>query len=168
MTEKTPIGGGVKKILYALQTINRIGLLDSKKALTTNNTCKACGLGMGGQSGGMTNELGEFPAVCNKSIQAQSTDIQPPIPGAIFDYELNDFRDLTPNELEHLGRLGQPIYKGKGDDKFRVVDWHWAISHAVERFRKTEPEKSFFYSSGRSSNEAGFVLQYGNRRVSGP
>jgi len=47
-TDTTPVGGGVKKILYALKTINRIGLLDSKKALTTNNTCKACGLGMGG------------------------------------------------------------------------------------------------------------------------
>ena len=92
--EVPPIGGGVKKILYALQTINRIGLLDSKKALTTNNACKACGLGMGGQSGGMTNELGEFPAVCNKSIQAQSTDIQAPIPTEIFDFTLADFRAL--------------------------------------------------------------------------
>ena len=34
--DKLPVGGGVKKILYALQTIKRIGLLDSKKALTTN------------------------------------------------------------------------------------------------------------------------------------
>ena len=100
--DKLPVGGGVKKILYALQTIKRIGLLDSKKALTTNNACKACGLGMGGQKGGMTNELGEFPAVCNKSIQAQSTDIQPPIPPQIFDYTLNDFRALSPHELEHL------------------------------------------------------------------
>ena len=43
-SDKLPVGGGVKKILYALQTIKRIGLLDSKKALTTNNVCKACGL----------------------------------------------------------------------------------------------------------------------------
>ena len=155
----TQVGGGVKKILYALQTIKRIGLLDSKKALTTNNACKACGLGMGGQMGGMTNELGEFPAVCNKSIQAQSTDIQPPIPTQIFDYTLDDFRALSPHELEHLGRLGNPIYKAKDQDKFTVVDWSWALSYAAQRFKKTKPEKSFFYSSGRSSNEAGFVLQ---------
>ena len=157
--ESLPAGGGVKKILYAMETIKRIGLLDSKKALTANNTCKACGLGMGGQNGGMTNELGEFPAVCNKSIQAQSTDIQPPIPSEIFNYTLTDFRALSPHELEHLGRLGSPVYKAKGDDKFKVVDWSWALSYAVERFRKTKPERSFFYTSGRSSNEAGFVLQ---------
>jgi len=165
-----PVGGGVKKILYALQTIKRIGLLDSKKALTTNNTCKACGLGMGGQSGGMTNELGEFPAVCNKSIQAQSTDIQPPIPDEIFDYSLSDFRALSPHELEHLGRLGKPIYKAKHSDRFSVVDWSWALNYAAQRFKQTEANNSFFYSSGRSSNEAGFLLQlfarlYGTNHV---
>ena len=55
------IGGGSKKVLYTLATAQRIGLLDSAKALTSHNACKACGLGMGGQRGGMTNELGEFP-----------------------------------------------------------------------------------------------------------
>jgi len=157
--KQTQVGGGVKKILYALSTIQRIGLLDSKKALTANNACKACGLGMGGQRGGMTNEMGEYPAVCNKSIQAQSTDIQPPIPKAIFDYSLTDFRELSPHELEHLGRLGNPIYKAKNADTFSVVTWDWALQHAIKRFQKTDPARSFFYSSGRSSNEAGFVFQ---------
>ncbi|MCP4465218.1 MAG: histidine kinase, partial [Halieaceae bacterium] len=77
------IGGGTKKILYTLKTAAQIGLLDSARALGAKNTCKACGLGMGGQRGGMTNELDEFPSVCNKSIQAQSTDIQRPIPEAV-------------------------------------------------------------------------------------
>ena len=156
---KPPVGGGVKKILYALKTIKRIGLLDSQKALTTNNACKACGLGMGGQAGGMTNELGEFPAVCNKSIQAQSTDIQDPIPDEIFQYSLDDFAQLTPHELEHLGRLAKPLYKAKDSDKLKTVEWEWAIEYAANRFKQTDPDHSFFYSSGRSSNEAGFLLQ---------
>lgn len=164
------VGGGVKKILYALQTIQRIGLLDSKKALSSNNTCKACGLGMGGQRGGMTNELGEFPAVCNKSIQAQSTDIQPPIPSELFDFTLQDFRALSPHELEHLGRLAKPLYKAPGANSFTEVDWSWAISHAVQKLTGIQAERSFFYSSGRSSNEAGFVFQllarlYGTNNV---
>ena len=75
-----PVGGGGKKILYALRTMQRMGLLNSARALNSHNACKACGLGMGGQRGGMVNELGEFPSVCNKSIQAQSTDIHPSIP----------------------------------------------------------------------------------------
>jgi len=158
-SSKAPVGGGFKKILYALQTIQRIGLLDSQKALRSNNTCKACGLGMGGQRGGMVNEQGEFPAVCNKSIQAQSTDVQPPIPDEIFDYSLTDFKELSPHELEHLGRLGKPIFKEKDSDRYKVVTWDWAMRHAAKRFSDADPARTFFYSSGRSSNEAGFVLQ---------
>ena len=46
------VGGGPKKILYTLNTVRKIGLRRSAKALTAKNTCKACALGMGGQLGG--------------------------------------------------------------------------------------------------------------------
>lgn len=166
----TIIGGGAKKVLYTLRTLNRIGLLDSAKALKSRNACKACGLGMGGQRGGMTNELDEFPSVCNKSIQAQSTDIQPPIPEQLFEHKLTDFADLSAHELEHLGRLNTPLYKAASDDRYRPISWQAALDLAVQRFAASDPERSFFYSSGRSSNEAGFVLQllarlYGTNNV---
>lgn len=170
MTETTAVGGGLKKILYALKTLNTIGLSNASKALRANNTCKACGLGMGGQRGGMTDEQGAFPAVCNKSVQAQSTDIQAPIPDEIFDFSIDEFRDLSPRELEHIGRLGKPIFKAANSNKFKVVDWDWAIKETARRFSDTKPNRSFFYSSGRSSNEAAFVLQlfarmYGTNNV---
>tara|TARA_R110001583_G_scaffold707_25_gene6509 strand:- start:2019 stop:2216 length:198 start_codon:yes stop_codon:yes gene_type:complete len=47
----TIVGGGPKKVLYTLQTVGRIGLINSAKALKSHNTCKACGLGMGGSMG---------------------------------------------------------------------------------------------------------------------
>jgi molybdopterin-dependent oxidoreductase alpha subunit len=164
-------GGGVKKVLYTLQTARRIGLLNSAKALTSNNTCKACGLGMGGQLGGMTNELGEYPSVCNKSVQAQSTDIQPPIPSEIFAHSLDDLRALTAQELEHLGRLGKPLLKLAGAHQFKEVDWDSAMARVIRAFAATKPDRTFFYSSGRSSNEAGFLLQllarlYGTNNIS--
>ncbi len=158
MTRAT-VGGGPKKVLYALKTATRTGLRSTAKALNSKNTCKACGLGMGGQQGGMTNELGEYPSVCNKSIQAQSTDIQPPIPVSVLTHSLAELRQLDGYELEHLGRLGKPIYKAAGADRYQVVDWEWALDRAAERLRATDPQRSFFYSSGRSSNEAGFVFQ---------
>lgn len=169
MTE-TIVGGGAKKVLYTLSTVKRIGLKQSAKALNSRNACKACGLGMGGQRGGMTNELDEFPAVCNKSIQAQSTDIQSPIPSEIFRHSLDDLRELSAHELEHLGRLNSPLFKAKEANRYYEADWEWALKYAAERFAQTKPEKSFFYSSGRSSNESGFVLQllarlYGTNNV---
>ena len=167
---KTIVGGGPKKVLYTLSTVRRIGLIDSAKALRAKNTCKACGLGMGGQRGGMTNELDEFPSVCNKSIQAQSTDIQPPIPSEIFNHSLDELRELSARELEHLGRLSSPIFKSATDNKFKEVSWEWALDYAAQKFKSCHAEKTFFYSSGRSSNEAGFLLQllaraYGTNNV---
>ncbi|HEY8942599.1 MAG TPA: FdhF/YdeP family oxidoreductase, partial [Cellvibrio sp.] len=164
------VGGGPKKVLYTLKTVARIGLLNSAKALNSHNACKACGLGMGGQRGGMTNERDEFPSVCNKSIQAQSTDIQPPIPAEIFAHTLDDFAQLSAHELEHLGRLNTPLYKSATSDKYEMIGWDAAIQLMAERFKRTSPQRSFFYSSGRSSNEAGFLLQliarlYGTNNV---
>ena len=167
---KRPVGGGAKKVLYALETAARIGLPKAAKALTSRNTCKACGLGMGGQKGGMTNEAGEFPSVCNKSVQAQSTDIQPSIPAEVLAHSIADFRELDGHEMEHLGRLGTPLFKAKGADRFTPVEWDWAYAHVAKRFAETPAARSFFYSSGRSSNEAGFILQllaraYGTNNV---
>ncbi len=153
------VGGGVKKILYALQTLRQIGITRASKALNSKNACKACGLGMGGQNGGMTDEQGAFPSICNKSVQAQSTDIQPAIPEELFEYRIDDFRELSPHDIEHIGRLNSPIFKRKGREKFEVVTWGWALKHAASQFLSSKPERAFFYSSGRSSNEAGFVLQ---------
>ncbi len=166
-----PIGGGFKKVLYTLQTVRRIGVAKTAKALNSKNACKACGLGMGGQLGGMTNELGEFPSVCNKSVQAQSTDIQAEIPKEVFDHPLEELRELTPHELEHIGRLGFPIHKQAGADRYRSIGWEEALDLAAARLKETDPARAFFYSSGRSSNEAGFLFQllaraYGTNNVS--
>ncbi|MGV3650416.1 MAG: FdhF/YdeP family oxidoreductase [Devosia sp.] len=153
------VGGGPKKVLYTLQTVARIGVGKAAKALTAKNTCKACAYGMGGQKGGMTNEMGEFPSVCNKSVQAQSTDIQPGIPHEVFKHSLADLRELSGKEMETLGRLDTPLHKGPGEDRYRPVHWDFAMARVAERLKATSPSRSFFYSSGRSSNEAGFVFQ---------
>ncbi len=164
------VGGGPKKVLYTLNTVRRIGLGRAAKALSARNTCKACGLGMGGQMGGMTNEIGEFPSVCNKSVQAQSTDIQPAIPEEIFAHTVTELDELSPKEMEHLGRLATPIFKHAGSDRFDPVDWDFAMDHLAARLAECTPSRSFFYSSGRSSNEAGFLFQllaraYGTNNV---
>lgn len=153
------VGGGLKKVLYTLRSAQRIGVARAAKALASHNACKVCGLGMGGQLGGMTNELGEFPSVCNKSVQAQITDIQPPIPDAIFDHPLSELQELDGHELEHLGRLNTPLYKSATSDRYEAIDWARALELASRRLRETPADRSFFYASGRSSNEAGFILQ---------
>ncbi|TDI62128.1 MAG: FdhF/YdeP family oxidoreductase [Alphaproteobacteria bacterium] len=160
----------MKKVLYTLRTVKRMGLKNTSKAMSSKNTCKACALGMGGQAGGMTNEMGEFPSFCNKSIQAQSTDVQPPIPLEIFDHPLSELQELSGYELDNLGRLGTPLHKAPGSTRYQPISWDYALNRVAEIFAATDPNRTFFYSSGRSSNEAGFVLQllarvYGTNNV---
>lgn len=61
-----------------------IGLSNVLNVLASKNTCKSCAFGMGGQIGGMRNELGQFPSVCKKAFQVQLSDVQAPMYEKIF------------------------------------------------------------------------------------
>ena len=153
-------GGGWAAIWYTLRMAHRVGWRNLWSAMRAKNTCKTCALGMGGQAGGMRNELGYWPEVCKKSFQAMVADMQAGITPEFFaKFSLAQLQALSPRELEWCGRLMTPLYAGPGDTHYRVVDWDFAISRIVEQLRKSAPDENFFYCSGRSSNEAGFLLQ---------
>lgn len=153
-------GGGWKAILYTFRMANRVGWLPLWRAMRSKNACKTCALGMGGQMGGMVNEGGHFPEVCKKSLQAMASDMQNRITPEFFArYSIPQLRTLTPRELEYCGRLVDPIYAGPGDSHYRVISWDEALDRLTKKLRVSGPEHSFFYASGRSSNEAGFLFQ---------
>lgn len=165
-------GGGIPALIYSLKTAWRVGgIWPLYRALRTKNACKTCALGMGGQAGGMVNERGGFPEVCKKSMQAMAADMQGRIrPEFWATYSIDQLRKMTPRELEHMGRLDDPVYAGPGDTHFRPISWDNAQALCVDWLKKTPAERSFFYSSGRSSNEAAFLLQlfarlYGTNNV---
>ena len=115
---------------------------------------------MGGQQGGMRNEEGIFPEICKKSIQAQITDIQPEIPPELFEeISIEEFNSYDGKKLERLGRLNYPLYKSKNNSHYSVLSWENALQITAQRLRRVHPDRTFFYSSGRSSNESGFLLQ---------
>jgi molybdopterin-dependent oxidoreductase alpha subunit len=152
--------GGWKAIGYTLQTANRVGWMALWRAMRSKNACKTCALGMGGQMGGMVNEAGRFPEVCKKSLQAMAADMQHGIAPPFFArFSISQLRSLSPRELESCGRLVDPIFAGPGDTHYRVVTWDEALGRVTDRLKASAPARTFFYASGRSSNEAGFVLQ---------
>ena len=153
-------GGGWSAIWYTLRMARRVGWRRLWRAMRAKNTCKTCALGMGGQAGGMRNELGMWPEVCKKSLQAIVADMQSGITPAFFaKFSLAQLQTLSPRELERCGRLTTPLYAGPADTHYRVVDWDFALERVIEQLKKTTPDETFFYCSGRSSNEAGFLLQ---------
>jgi molybdopterin-dependent oxidoreductase alpha subunit len=153
-------GGGWAAIRYTLRMANRVGWWRLWQAMRAKNACKTCALGMGGQAGGMRNEAGHWPEVCKKSLQAVVADMQQGLEPAFFArYSLAQLRTLSPRELEWCGRLTTPLYAGPGATHYQVIDWETALARLAERLRSCSPEELFFYASGRSSNEAGFLLQ---------
>src|SRR5919197_715475 len=62
-------------------------------------------------------------------------------------------------ELERLGRLAFPFVAADGDAHFRRVSWAEALDRAGAALRAAPPDQVFFYSSGRASNEAAFLMQ---------
>ncbi len=167
---RTPGGWGA--LLYSFKQSRRAGgVWPMLRALMSKNSCKSCALGMGGQSGGMRNERGHFPEVCNKSIAAQASDMQGILPVNFFqEHDVQTLSGWTPHALETSGRLVQPVICEAGDTHYRPVSWQEALERTAEQLRGTTAERTFFYASGRSSNEAGFLLQlfarlYGTNNV---
>ncbi|HRK22051.1 MAG TPA: FdhF/YdeP family oxidoreductase [Fimbriimonadaceae bacterium] len=170
---KTPrSGGGWQAIRYTLRKGREVGFLRLWRAMRSRNACKTCALGMGGQNGGMVNESGHFPEVCKKSLQAMTADMRGRIDPKFFEtYTIEQLQSLSPRELEMAGRIVDPVLLEPGAKHFRVLSWDEATAKIVQEMRDSEPDRAFFYASGRTSNEAGFLLHlfaraYGTNHVS--
>jgi molybdopterin-dependent oxidoreductase alpha subunit len=169
---KVRTGGGWPAVFYTLRKARESGgLLKFWRAMRSRNACKTCALGMGGQQGGMVNEAGHFPEVCKKSMQAMAADMQPGIPSEFWDrYGARELRAMSPRQLEHCGRLVEPVRYTAAEGRYRPVSWDEALDCVASQVAAVAPDETFWYFSGRSSNEAGFLLQlfarlYGTNNV---
>jgi anaerobic selenocysteine-containing dehydrogenase len=165
-------GGGLGSILYSWRKARQSGgVVRFYRRMRLRNACKTCALGMGGQRGGMRNETGTGLEVCKKSIQAQAADMQPPIPPDFFAAHSHaELCRWDHAQLEDAGRIAFPLLYEEGTSHWRRIPWSEALDRAAAALRATPPAQALFYSSGRSSNEAAFLLQcfarvYGTNNV---
>lgn len=164
-------GGGWAAIAYTLAMGRRVGFMPLWRAMRSKNACKTCALGMGGQLGGMRNEAGHWPEFCKKSLQAMVADMQGGIAPEFFrQASLAQLQTLSPRELESCGRIVTPLLAEPGATHYRAIDWAEATTRIAAKLRAILPNEAFFYFSGRSSNEAAFLLQlfarlYGTNNV---
>ena len=167
---KVKTGGGWPALMYTLRKGREAGgIWKLWKAMRSKNACKTCALGMGGQRGGMVNEAGHFPEVCKKSLQAMVADMQGAIRHDFFHtYSIPQLQAFSPRELEANGRLTQPLLLSRGEQFYRPISWDDALGRIVDKLKSVAPAETFWYFSGRSSNEAGFLLQLQLRRTMVP
>lgn len=164
--------GGWQAIRYVFKKGREAGgIWKLYQRMRSKNVCKTCALGMGGQEGGMVNEVGRFPEVCKKSVQAQAGDMAGTISEDFIRYNsLQAMGRLNSAEFEQLGRIAFPMIAEPHDTHFRRVSWDEALDRAGDAFRQAGPDETFWYSSGRASNEAAFLMQlvaraYGTNNV---
>lgn len=159
------MGGGLPIIKYwAEQTITPTG---SKLWQTLNHksACLSCAWGTGGQKGGFANELGETLQRCAKSVEAIAAELQPGIEQHYFDrHSLSELQSLSSLESDRLGRLSFPVIKRAGSSHYQRISWPEIYQIATTAFRQPA-HRVASYSSGRSSNEAAFLLQLMMRSV---
>lgn len=169
---KVKTGGGWPAVIYTFRKAREAGgLWRLWKAMRSKNACKTCAVGMGGQQGGMVNERGVFPEVCKKSLQAMVADMQGAVKPDFFKtYSIPQLQAFSPRELETSGRLTQPMILRRGENYYQPISWDEALNRIIAKLKGVTPNETFWYFSGRSSNEAGFLLQvfarmYGTNNV---
>jgi molybdopterin-dependent oxidoreductase alpha subunit len=74
-------------------------------------------------------------------------------------FSIAQLQTLNPRELEWCGRLTQPLYAGPSSSHYQAIEWEEALDRVSNQLKGSTPDQNFFYCSGRSSNEAGFLLQ---------
>ena len=101
----------------------------------------------------------------------QASDMQGAIAEDFFNlFDISTLSKWSPRDLELSGRLTQPVLCEPGDPNYHPISWSEAMNRVVDKLKTTLADRSFFYASGRSSNEAGFLLQlfariYGTNNV---
>lgn len=155
--EAPNVGGGMPVIGYwAEKTVSKDGAKIWEK-LFHKSACLSCAWGTGGQKGGFVNEDGEVLQRCAKSVEAIASELQE---ATNFNqqYNLAQLQGLTSQEANNLGRLSHPLILRSGSSRYEEISWDEVYEIAEIAFKKPS-QRIASYSSGRSSNEAAFLLQ---------
>jgi molybdopterin-dependent oxidoreductase alpha subunit len=74
-------------------------------------------------------------------------------------HAIEDLLDKSDYWFSKQGRLTQPMFLAKGAAHYRPISWDEALTKVAGALKETSPDRSVFYTSGRTSNEAAFLYQ---------
>ncbi|URM91766.1 FdhF/YdeP family oxidoreductase [Streptomyces sp. MRC013] len=75
-------------------------------------------------------------------------------------HPLSDLAGRSGYWLGQQGRITHPVYLPEGGDRYEPIGWEQAFSIIAEELAALDsPDEALFYTSGRTSNEAAFLLQ---------
>lgn len=72
---------------------------------------------------------------------------------------VEELSQLSDFQLGQLGRIQQPMVLRPDSLHYESLSWDAAFAEIGQHLRQTEADRSVFYTSGRTSNEAAFLYQ---------
>ncbi|GAA2989134.1 FdhF/YdeP family oxidoreductase [Streptomyces fulvorobeus] len=91
---------------------------------------------------------------------AEEATLRRVTPGFFAAHPVADLATRSGYWLGQQGRITQPMYLPEGAEHYQPVPWEHAFAIIAEELRALgSPDEALFYTSGRTSNEAAFLLQ---------
>ncbi|MFJ3085715.1 FdhF/YdeP family oxidoreductase [Streptomyces sp. NPDC086838] len=91
---------------------------------------------------------------------AEEATLRRVTPDFFAAHPVSDLAGRSGYWLGQQGRITQPVYLPEGADRYEAVTWERAFEIIAEELGAlASPDEAVFYTSGRTSNEAAFLLQ---------
>ncbi|MEC8398408.1 MAG: molybdopterin-dependent oxidoreductase, partial [Candidatus Thermoplasmatota archaeon] len=93
-------------------------------------------------------------AVADEAMKANVT------PQFFAENSVQELSEMSDYELNMQGRLASPVVLREGESHYAPITWEDAFAMIADALNATStPDRSVFYTSGRTSNEAAFLYQ---------
>ncbi|MDN3452453.1 MULTISPECIES: FdhF/YdeP family oxidoreductase [unclassified Psychrobacter] len=100
--------------------------------------------------------------VCENGIKVIASETMTKKADAQFfaRHTVTELQGWSGYELEHSGRLSEPMYYDAAQDRYVPITWEAAYGLIAEQFGQLgSPDEALFYTSGRVTNEPAFLFQ---------
>ncbi|MBF0658448.1 FdhF/YdeP family oxidoreductase [Psychrobacter sp. NG25] len=100
--------------------------------------------------------------VCENGIKVIASETMTKKADAQFfaRHTVTELQGWSGYELEHSGRLSEPLYYDVAQDRYVAISWEMAYQRIAEQFKQlSSPDEALFYTSGRVTNEPAFMYQ---------
>ncbi|WP_201529838.1 FdhF/YdeP family oxidoreductase [Psychrobacter frigidicola] len=100
--------------------------------------------------------------VCETGIKVIASETMSTRADAKFfaRHTVKELQGWSGYELEHSGRLSEPLYYDAAQDRYVAISWQDAYARIAEQLKNLDsPDEALFYTSGRVANEPAFMYQ---------
>ncbi|MCI4658730.1 FdhF/YdeP family oxidoreductase [Cryobacterium zhongshanensis] len=99
-----------------------------------------------------------------KAVAEEST-VRQVTPAFWAEHSIAELATKTEYWLGNQGRITHPVVIRPGDTHYSQISWNDAFELIGEQIRATTPDRTVFYTSGRTANESAFLYQLFARSI---